>query len=267
MKWFMIMLLLLGLCALVTLAQESGTSPPANTTPTSVSKPTPSAITNEDVIKLAKLGFGDDVIIAKIQGAAFVSFKLETDDLVALKESGVSQPIIAAMIKKASSPSSGTIIDTPMGAVAAPGADDILVRLVTKDKTIDLTSIAGHIGTTWAFFTVLSYMDYPNIKAEVRIGDLKPFILIQTRKSPQGRFYLVYCKPNKDNNNRSVKMGKSGMYTASDFGAPDGDWTVPFEVKQLQPGLWRMDPKNNLKPGEYGVWGPSSELYDFGVDN
>jgi hypothetical protein len=56
------------------------------------------------------------------------------------------------------------------------------------------------------------------------------------------------------------------MYTASSIGAPDNDWTVPFEVKQLQPGLWRMDPKNNLKPGEYGVWGPSSELYDFGVD-
>ena len=41
---------------------------------------------------------------------------------------------------------------------------------------------------------------------------------------------------------------------------------VPVEVKPIQPGLWRLDPKSDLKPGEYGVWGPGSELYDFGVD-
>jgi hypothetical protein len=61
-------------------------------------------------------------------------------------------------------------------------------------------------------------------------------------------------------------MGKSGMWSSKDLGAPDGDWTIRFTFKQVQPGLWRMDPEKDLKPGEYGVWGPSSELYDFGVD-
>jgi hypothetical protein len=216
-----------------------------------------------------------EVIIAKVNTAKQVAFKVQTDDLVALQNAGVHQDVIAAVVNRSSTPvavqggrATGSMIDTPMGAMAIPGTDDMLVRLVTKDKTTDLTSIAGHMGTTYAFFTVLIYMDYPNLKADLRIRDRRPYILVQSRKSPQGRIFLVHCESNQGDNNRSVKMGRSGMYTSSGFGAPDSDsdWTVPAEVKAVQPGLWRMDPKSDLKPGEYGVWGPGSELYDFGVD-
>ena len=254
-------------------AQEA--SPPSQPPGAPQVAPLEPAFTNADVVKLTQLGLGGEVIAMKVQTAKAVDFKLGTDDLIALKNAGVSQEVITAMLKRASSPAPssaggapapGAIMDTPMGAVAIPGMDDILVKLVTKDASTDLASVGGHMGTTYAFWTVFMFMDYPNLKADVRTNDRKPYILIQTRKSPQGRFFLVRCESNKDDNNRSVKMGKSGMYSSSGFGAPDSDWTVPFEVKQLQPGLWRMDPKENLKAGEYGVWGPSSELYDFGVD-
>ena len=255
------------------LAQEA--TPPAQVLDASKPEPVEAAFTNADVVKLTSLGMGSDVIIAKVSTAKQVAFKVEIDDLVALKNAGVGQDVITAMVKRSSSPivvqgtgAAGGMVDTPFGAVAVPGMDDFLVRLVTQGGTTDLTSIAGHAGTTWAFFTMLMYMDYPNLKAEVRIRDRRPYVLVQSRKSPQGRIFLVHCESNKGHNDRSVKMGKSGMYSSSGFGAPDSDsdWTVPIEVKAVQPGLWRMDPKSDLKPGEYGVWGPGSELYDFAVD-
>lgn len=56
------------------------------------------ALTNQDVIDLKSAGFGDEVIIAKIQSAPG-KFNLETGDLLALQKAKVSDAIIAAMIQ------------------------------------------------------------------------------------------------------------------------------------------------------------------------
>lgn len=58
-------------------------------------------LTNDDVIKLANIGIGDDAVIAKVRQAGTVDFKLDTDDLVKLKNAGVSGKIIAAMLDRA----------------------------------------------------------------------------------------------------------------------------------------------------------------------
>jgi hypothetical protein len=128
--------------------------------------------------------------------------------------------------------------------------------------------IGGDMSSTWAYFTVLMYMNYPNLTAEVRIRDPKAYILVESPKSPQGRIFLVHCESNRDDNNRSVKVGKSGAFASGGFSGPDSDddWTVPVVVKAVEDGLWRIDPRKDLKPGEYGVWADGGELYDFGVD-
>ncbi len=56
------------------------------------------ALTNQDVIDLKAAGFGDEVIIAKIQSAPG-KFNLETSDLLALQKAKISDAIIAAMIQ------------------------------------------------------------------------------------------------------------------------------------------------------------------------
>ncbi len=55
-------------------------------------------LTNQDVIDLKAAGFGDEVIIAKIQSAPG-KFSLDTGDLLALQKAKVSDAIIAAMIQ------------------------------------------------------------------------------------------------------------------------------------------------------------------------
>lgn len=69
--------------------------------PAAIAKETPAAggkvITNEDVLSLHSAGFGDDLIIAKIKSASH-QFKLEPDDLVRLKNSGISERVLTAML-------------------------------------------------------------------------------------------------------------------------------------------------------------------------
>src|SRR5262245_44217668 len=70
--------------------------PPATAAGTTAVKP----MTNDDVVTMVKLGLGDEVVIAKIQTAASVDFKTEIADLEKLSKSGVSQAVIAAMVKR-----------------------------------------------------------------------------------------------------------------------------------------------------------------------
>ena len=75
-------------------------SPPAPGPDTVVTSTTgkPSALTNEDVLKLVTAAIGDDVILAKIKSSPS-QFQLDTDSIVALKKAGASDRVIAAMIE------------------------------------------------------------------------------------------------------------------------------------------------------------------------
>jgi hypothetical protein len=55
-------------------------------------------LSNADVVSLHRVGFGDEVILAKI-AAGSAAFSVDAVDLVALKKAGVSDRVIAAMVK------------------------------------------------------------------------------------------------------------------------------------------------------------------------
>lgn len=57
----------------------------------------PRPLTNEDIVRLAEAGFGNSVILAKIEGTT-ANFDVTIDALVALKERGVGEDVVAAMI-------------------------------------------------------------------------------------------------------------------------------------------------------------------------
>ena len=55
------------------------------------------ALTNEEVVALHKAGFGEEVILAKI-AASPAAFHVAATDMVALKQSGLSDRVVAAMV-------------------------------------------------------------------------------------------------------------------------------------------------------------------------
>jgi hypothetical protein len=54
-------------------------------------------MTNHDVIELKLAGFSDDFIVAKINGAS-ANFRTDTEDIIALKKSNLSETVIQAMM-------------------------------------------------------------------------------------------------------------------------------------------------------------------------
>lgn len=229
-------------------------------------------LTNEDVVKLAKLGLGDDVVVAKIQEAHAVDFKTEVDDLEKLKADGVSAAVIAAMLKRQAGDEAAAkpiaVVPMPVGEPSGVGT----VTLSTKDKgDIALDSLAGSYSSTYAFVTVLQHFNFPGLKADKRTTDKRPTVVIRASKDPAGRLWFVRAEPDHDDNVRSVKMGNMGVFKQKRLNTPDTDNRVECDTVHEGADLWRLTPKKDLKPGEYGIFGSTgvaqtAEMYDFGVD-
>lgn len=228
-------------------------------------------MTNDDVVKMAKLGFGDDVIGAKIQQAQAVNFKLEVDDLSKLKSAGVSQNVISTMLRRSSGAAPAMAGGAPGGFAAPNGlpvySDIGRVKLLTADhNSIDLRAIGGSMSTTFAYVTTLMHANFPGLKADARIHDTRPTLLIKSPNSPKGHFYLVSADVDTGNGVRSVKMGNSRLFGVKNMGAPDSDNQIAYDAVAEGPDTWRLTPTKELKPGEYGLWSSMQQFYDFGID-
>lgn len=250
--------------------------------PSTAPSPAPVAerpLANEDVIKLSKLDLGNEVVVAKINQAKAVDFKLDTEGLVALKQEGVSKEVITAMLNRTAAPqarrepaTSGPGMLPPW--MSNPGDEGVLLRAAQRE--VRLQSVQGDLSSTYAFVTMLMFVDFPGLKAEIRITDQRPTLIVRSIKSPRGRIFLVKCKSNPKDNNRSVKVGRSGMFSQKSWSTPDMDWVAEFDTKELPDNTWEITPKRDLEAGEYGVLfkggfngllgSTQAELFDFGVD-
>ena len=97
------------------------------------------------------------------------------------------------------------------------------------------------------------FLDFPGLRAEQKITERKPIIIVQSKKSPRGRIFLVKCESNKRTNNRSVKLGRAGLFAHGSWSSPDSDWTVDCDTKQTNEETWEITPKKKLDPGDYGI--------------
>lgn len=222
-------------------------------------------LSNKDVIKLAKLGLGDDVVIAKIKQAPDVLFDLSTDGLVQLKQAGVSGSIIAAMLERTTPKAVSTL---PSSSEIAAGDQREDVRIILGDKEVRLPSNRGDLSATGFWPVVFTFLDYPGLRARTRITNARPSLVVRSEHDPKGYYYLAKLDVNdEEDNNRSLKIEqKASGFTATTRVVPAGRWHVEYEAKERSPGLWQITPTRDLEPGEYGMVVPGGILYEFGVD-
>jgi len=82
------------------------------------------ALNNDSIIKLAKAGISDDLIVSTVN-AQPATYDTSVDGIIALKAAGVSDRVVAAMVSKAAAPvpSAGPAADPGVAtALAAPAA-------------------------------------------------------------------------------------------------------------------------------------------------
>jgi hypothetical protein len=216
-------------------------------------------LTNEDIIKLSKVGLGDEAITAKIRQSGGGGGRRAPPELAKLKSAGVSGTVIAAMLDRSSGGSSGG------GEAATPATG--AVKLVAGGKTTALTSEVGDSSSTYVYVTVLYWMNFPSLHATHRTTDRSPSFLIAADRDPRSRYYVVRLDANDEDGDRSLKMGRSGAFSYKAGTVPDSDWTFPFDAVEEKHGVWKATLKKSLPPGEYGVYVvQAGELFDFGVD-
>jgi len=246
-----LLLVLSGICTVVAVAQEA-------------------PLTNAEIVKLTKLEMGDAVIIAKIKAAKEVKFDTGTDDLVKLREAGVSKDVIAAMIEKTAPP--------PTTAGARP---EIKVQLQSAEGLTDLKAVYGLMKTQSAPFSVQSWIQFVDLQAKIRVKDSRPSILLALDRDPRGGWWFVRLTQYKrrDDVYRFFDLeGGGGAFSVTWSGKPEKGSIVPYEAIEEQPGLWRIKPLKDLRPGEYGLFAGAAQagltfgastsgvLYDFGID-
>lgn len=216
------------------------------------------ALTNAEIIKMTKAGLANDIIVAKVQQAPSVDFKLETDDLIALKDAGVPQAVITAMLERQTA---------PKAAAAAGSAGFPSVSLVAASGTTALSALEGeHKQFAAPFVGLKHFYVFDGKAATVRVKDRKPSVEVALDKAPGDHWFLVKLDPDDDDPTRGLDLQSAGAWGGAHTAEPDEDFIIDAEVAQGKPGAWVFKPKKELKPGEYALYCSKGFLYDFGVD-
>ncbi len=229
-------------------------------------------LTNDSVLAMKKAGMSDSLILAKIRTSQ-TKFDTSTKGLIGLKSAGLSDQIIEAMVGHSGSAGSPPAAAAP-AAPAAAGATTAKETIfhLTGNKYVELAAASSSVEFNTSFFDSKSELVLRGKKAQYRISDRKP-VFYSTWSAND--VPLVRLKPGSDHDDRNLKIS-SGSYApfggSTKFGVRSED-KVDVESEKDARGLYKMTPKEPLKPGEYGfvltygmAGGTSGRVFDFGVD-
>jgi hypothetical protein len=256
------------------------------------------ALNNDAVIKLVKAGLSDDLIVSTVSASAG-AYDISADGLIALKSAGVSDKVVAAIVAKASAPAPApAAAPTVAAALVVPDPDDPAaphdpgIYLLTtsadgKQKMLFIDRAgAGGEKMHRGFSSASMAAQIPGAHASARSVDGKPvFYMYFPSTSDNGglggaglitspsQFSLLTLDVKKDHRETAVAKisGFGGMSVGNDTKK-----TSLFDSVRVRSGVYKVSPKESLKPDEYAFLASSNVagsatggtvvIYDFGVD-
>jgi hypothetical protein len=239
-------------------------------------------MTNDEVISLAKAGLSSSIIIGKIKTSA-TNFDLSTDSLIKLKQAGVSDDIVGAMLEAKSGKSISTAPAANVNGSAGVGAlgdpNDPMAKhnygiylYEEKDGVRKMTALKPNVSaqnrTGGMFTSSLTYgigkvktkTNLPGRSADLQLQSTVPtfyFYLDITSgglntssgvPSDPNEFTLV--RFNQRSDNREVTIAKSNAFGAK--GGLSDEYVVQFKAEDMGNGIFKITPAADLKKGEYG---------------
>jgi hypothetical protein len=280
-----------GLVFVVLLFPTQNSSVAAQTPNQRESKST--SLTNDDVVKMVKSGLAESTILLLIQQNA-TKFDTSAQAIISLKEQGVSQKILDAMLTVSSNkvPSHNTdsiaskenLPDVPEKSGFYYKGNDKWLELVMPDLAVKGRG-AGSVLLGISSKTAISF---GNSQAALRISGNKPVFYLRASDVDEAEMakrrqnlgladtviifrgdgldyrYLYFFPLEQKKNNREVRVifnlrtGQTG-YPAN--------IAIETTVTQLSKTLYSVTPKVDLKPGEYMLSGGfgSPIGFDFSI--
>jgi hypothetical protein len=256
-------------------------------------------MSNDEVVSLTKAGLSPMIIIGKIRTSS-PGFDLSTDSLIALKQAGVSEEVLAAMLE---AKSGKPVKATPVEAPAADTSDPMVKRnygiylyelikgrrvMTQLRPVVSAQNRTGGVFTnsiTYGITKIKQKANLPNRNAEMQIPRTRPifyFYLDATTgglntssgiPSDPNEFMLV--RFNQRSDNREVTIAKQNAFGGK--GGLSDEYVVPFDSEDLGNGIFRVTPRTELKKGEYAFYLVNSgnsnasaaigaKFFDFGIN-
>lgn len=252
--------LFISLAAHRALAQDAGSEDgPLQPSSGDVSKP--HFIDNDTIVKMAKAGLDDTVIIQTIQTQPG-HYDTDPDNLIALKNAGVSQQVIAAMQAR----SAGLVFhakDKVNPAPIAPGIDEIGVYyqdkktgewIPLKTERVQFKS-GGWVKSTFTYNVIKQdlngHVDGPKSPLALPTG---VNILIYAPAGTQAEEY-DFVRFREHPNGREFRVKTGGVFH-TETGSDRDD--IEFHPHKVAPQMYVFTVPVDIEKGEYGVLPPGS---------
>jgi len=240
-------------------------------------------MTNDEVITLTKAGLSGPIIEGKIRSSK-TNFDMSTDALIKLKQAGVSDAVVAAMLEaKSGKPmmaSGGGSISNDSATVGALGDPNDPMskhnygiylyeetdggrKMTALKPTVSAQNRTGGLFTsslTYGIGKVKTKTNLPGRNAALQLQSTSPtfyFYLDITSgglntasgvPSDPNEFTLVNFNQRSDN--REVTIGKSNAFGAK--GGLSDEYVVKVTAQDMGNGIFKVTPVSPLKKGEYG---------------
>jgi hypothetical protein len=219
-----------------------------------------STLNNDTVIKMAKAGLSDDIIVSTIKSQPS-SFTTGADALIALKGAGVSDKVIAAMVEKAGSagaPPAPAAAPAPVAAAAV--VSEVGVYYKKGDAWLDLPPEVVNFKTGGVLKTIgTAGIVKGDVNGHINGGQsttrLKTPVelLVYTQEGVAiTEYQLLRLRPQKDS--REFRTVTGGVMHVSGGATRD---LISFESKKIAPRTYRIE-LPNISSGEYGLLPPAS---------
>ena len=243
-------------------ADEDGPMLPRNTDTT----PIRHAVTNDQIVRMVKADLDEHIILQTIQEQPG-NYEVAPDDLIALKDAGVSPRVISAMQAKTAGltirldpegkPGKG-VVPGPI----APALDEIGVYY--KDKNGDWvplkTERVVYKQGGWVKSTLTNNIVKKDMNGHLD-GPKSPLVL------PTGIEILIYTTPGTDSaeydflrfrlhkDSREFRTTTGGVFHSESGSARD---ELEFKPKRIAPQMYTFTVPKDIIKGEYGVLPPGS---------
>jgi hypothetical protein len=251
-KFLSLLLVLCSLVATVALAEET--------------------LTNNSILDLHKLGLGEAVIVEKIK-LTTCDFDTSTAALKGLKEAGVPDGVLAAMLRASAPKAAGTMAPVTGGDPndpASPHESGIYYfseqNGAKKMSSID-ASVFSQTKSGIAVFAAYGQQSktrglLQGAHARIQLSERRPVFYFyfdrttaslsggSTEKTSPEEFTLAAMEVNEKKAERSVIVGNWGLYAGARSGV-DKKVSRPILSEKVGLGVFKVTPDNGLADGEY----------------
>lgn len=254
-------------------AQNSGDVPQLIEGPQSAPPAKPAVLNNDSVIRMAKAGLGEDLILQTINTQPG-SYLTDADALVALKNAGISDRLIAAMMNK-----NRRLLTNATENVKPVELSDINeIGVYYKDRAGRWTPIEPEIVHIKSGGFIKSTVTHGIIKQdrngrvngrESQLALERPIeILLYVPEGVSANEYeFVRFRLNADN--REFRVLTGGVFHST--GGAERD-EVPFKPSKTAPRTYQFTVENSVAGGEFGILPPGTgnvtnggKIYTFAI--